>query len=44
MSDRSRLRLIVMQVLVMSLLATLLGRLWFLQIHDGALTADEAAA
>jgi penicillin-binding protein 2 len=34
-SDRSRLRLIVMQVLVMSLLATLLGRLWFLQIHDG---------
>ncbi len=36
MSDRSRLRLIVMQVLVVSLLATLLGRLWFLQIYDGA--------
>ena len=36
MSDRSRLRLIVMQVLVVSLLLTLLGRLWFLQIYSGA--------
>jgi penicillin-binding protein 2 len=42
-SDRSRLRLIVMQVLVMSLLATLLGRLWFLQIHDGAKYQNLAA-
>ncbi len=36
MSDRSRLRLIVMQVLVVSLLLTLLGRLWFLQVYSGA--------
>ena len=43
MSDRSRLRLIVMQVLVMSLLVTLLGRLWFLQIHDGAKYQNLAA-
>ena len=35
MSDRSRLRLIVMQVLVVSLLLTLVGRLWFLQIYSG---------
>ena len=35
MSDRSRLRLIVLQVLVVSLLLTLLGRLWFLQIANG---------
>ena len=32
MSDRSRLRLFVIQVLVLSLLATLLGRLWYLQV------------
>ena len=32
MSDRSRLRLLVLNVLVLSLLATLVGRLWFLQV------------
>ncbi len=32
MSERSGLRLVVLQVLVVSLLATLLGRLWFLQV------------
>ena len=32
MSDRSRLRLVVLQVLVLSLLVTLLGRLWYLQV------------
>ncbi|MGH8937893.1 MAG: penicillin-binding protein 2, partial [Actinomycetes bacterium] len=32
MSERSRLRLVVLQVLVLSLLATLLGRLWYLQV------------
>jgi penicillin-binding protein 2 len=32
MSERSRLRLVVLQVLVLSLLATLLGRLWFVQV------------
>ncbi len=36
MTDRSRLRLVVLQVLVLSLLITLLGRLWFLQINSGA--------
>jgi penicillin-binding protein 2 len=35
MSNRSRLRLIVMRVLVVSVLATLLGRLWFLQVYAG---------
>ena len=32
MSERSRLRLVVLQVLVLSLLVTLLGRLWYLQV------------
>jgi len=31
-SERSRLRLVVLQVLVLSLLVTLLGRLWYLQV------------
>ena len=35
MSDRSRLRLIVLRVLVISLLATLFGRLWYLQVLAG---------
>src|SRR5437763_8502796 len=34
-SDRSRLRLVVLRVLVVSLLATLLGRLWYLQVLAG---------
>jgi penicillin-binding protein 2 len=32
MSERSRLRLVVLQVLVLSLLATLLGRMWYVQV------------
>jgi penicillin-binding protein 2 len=32
MSERSRLRLVVLQVLVLSLLVTLSGRLWYLQV------------
>ncbi len=32
MSERSRLRLVVLQVLILSLLGTLLGRLWYLQV------------
>jgi penicillin-binding protein 2 len=32
--DRSRLRLVVLGVLVVSLVATLLGRLWYLQVLD----------
>jgi penicillin-binding protein 2 len=35
-SDRSRLRLVVLQAVVLSLLLTLLGRLWYLQIRNGA--------
>lgn len=35
MSDRSRLRLAVLQVLVLSLIGTLLGRLWYLQVLAG---------
>ena len=36
MSERSRLRLIVVQVLVFSLLVTLTGRLWYLQVLASA--------
>ena len=36
MIDRSRLRLVVLQVLVLSLLGTLGGRLWYLQVLSGA--------
>ena len=35
MSERSNLRLLVLQVLVLSLLVTLLGRLWYLQVIAG---------
>ncbi|MEO6714162.1 MAG: penicillin-binding protein 2 [Mycobacteriales bacterium] len=35
MSDRSRLRLFVLQLLVLALFVTLLSRLWFLQIMAG---------
>jgi penicillin-binding protein 2 len=34
-SDRSRLRLVVLQALVISLLLTLLARLWYVQIYSG---------
>lgn len=43
MSDRSRLRLVVLRVLVVSLLATLLGRLWYLQVLAGPEYAKAAA-
>ena len=35
MSDRSRLRLVVLRALIVSLLLTLLGRLWYLQVLAG---------
>ena len=35
MTERSRLRLVVIQVLVLSLFATLGGRLWYLQVVAG---------
>ena len=35
MSDRSRLRLAILRVLVLSLVCTLLGRLWYLQVMAG---------
>ena len=40
MSDRSRLRLIILSVLVLSLPLTLAGRLWYMQ----ALAGDQYAA
>ena len=43
MSDRSRLRLVVLRVLVVSLLMTLLGRLWYLQVLAGPDYARAAA-
>jgi penicillin-binding protein 2 len=42
-SDRSRLRLVVLRVLVISLLATLLGRLWYLQVLAGPQYQQAAA-
>ncbi len=41
---RSRLRLVVVQVLVLSLFLTLFGRLWFLQVMDGASYQAQAAS
>src|SRR4051794_8402651 len=35
MSDRSRLRLAVLQLMVLSLVGTLFGRLWYLQVMAG---------
>ncbi|MGZ4480085.1 MAG: penicillin-binding protein 2, partial [Nocardioidaceae bacterium] len=43
MSERSRLRLLVVQVLVLSLLLTLLGRLWYLQVLAGQTYVQAAA-
>ena len=43
MSDRSRLRLIVLRVLVVSLLLTLVGRLWYLQVLAGPQYQQAAA-
>ncbi|MEV5320432.1 penicillin-binding protein 2 [Streptomyces sp. NPDC052687] len=42
-TPRVQTRLIVVQVLVLSLLATLGGRLWYLQIRQGAEYAKEAS-
>ena len=44
MSERSRLRIIVLRVLVVSILATLLGRLAFLQVSQGSAYARAASA
>jgi penicillin-binding protein 2 len=43
-TDRSRLRLVVLSVLVVSLVATLLGRLWYLQVLAAPTFVREAAA
>lgn len=42
MSDRSRPRLLVLQALVLAVVLTLLGRLWFLQVYDGAAYSQQA--
>lgn len=44
MSDRSSLRLFVLRVLVAALLATLFGRLWFLQVYEGDAYAEAAVS
>ena len=44
MSDRSRLRLVVLRVLVGSILLTLLGRLGYLQVEQGAAYRKAASA
>ncbi|HWB65480.1 MAG TPA: penicillin-binding transpeptidase domain-containing protein [Mycobacteriales bacterium] len=42
MTDRSRLRLVVLGVLVLSLVATLVGRLWYLQVLAAPQFRNEA--
>ncbi|MEU5114883.1 penicillin-binding protein 2 [Streptomyces longwoodensis] len=42
-TPRVQIRLIVIQILVLSLLGTLGGRLWYLQIREGAAYAKEAS-
>ncbi len=44
LSERSDLRLVVLQVLVVSLLVTLLGRLWYLQVIAGDIYQQAAAS
>lgn len=43
MSERSRLRMIVLRVLVVTILATLVGRLAYLQVEQGAAYAKAAS-
>lgn len=43
-SGRSDLRLFVLRVMVVAILATLLGRLWFLQVYAGDAYAEQASA
>ena len=42
MNDRARQRVFILRVLVLSLVATLLGRLWYLQVLSGP-TYQQAA-
>ncbi|MEV5429169.1 penicillin-binding protein 2 [Streptomyces sp. NPDC052701] len=42
-SPRVQIRLVVIQILVLSLLGTLAGRLWYLQIREGEAYAKEAS-
>lgn len=42
-TPRVQIRLVVIQILVLSLLATLGGRLWYLQIREGEAYAKEAS-
>ncbi|SHI23465.1 penicillin-binding protein 2 [Streptomyces sp. 3214.6] len=42
-TPRVQIRLVVIQILVLSLLGTLGGRLWYLQIREGAAYAKEAS-
>ncbi|MCU1674483.1 MAG: penicillin-binding protein 2 [Frankiales bacterium] len=44
MTERSRLRLVVLRVLVVALLVTLFSRLWFLQVYSGATYQKAASA
>ena len=43
MNDRSRRRLFVLRIVVVSLLATLSGRLWYLQVLAGGQYSAAAA-
>ncbi|NUR26590.1 MAG: hypothetical protein HOV83_12215 [Catenulispora sp.] len=42
LADRRRTRLMVLRVLVVALLVTLVGRLWYLQVRTGQTFRDAA--
>ena len=44
MTQRSTVRLFVLRVLVVAILATLFGRLWFLQVYAGERYVEQASA
>ncbi|MCW2620622.1 MAG: Peptidoglycan glycosyltransferase, partial [Frankiales bacterium] len=44
MSDPSRPRVVILSVVVFAILATLLGRLWVLQVYDRASYVEQAAS
>src|SRR5438067_5683215 len=44
LADRRHARLMVLRVLVLALLMTLVGRLWYLQVRTGQTFRDAAAA
>lgn len=44
MSEPSRPRVVVLGMVVLAILATLVGRLWYLQVHDGERYVEQASS